>query len=106
MNWLEGVVDRLRSRVVEASQVEVPTQALVDRVEMTVWARCPCGSKTLHPLTLHSTEDCPRCSRTIGIRKVEYFRRGASVLPAMQVSVGYVVTPDTLRLKDALPGIH
>jgi hypothetical protein len=81
------------------------TEKLVDRLDVTVDAYCPCGSTHLHHLTLVSTSECARCSRTLAIRSIQYVRSNFGTIPQAQVSVGYVFTPDSLRRRRTT-GVH
>lgn len=79
---------------------------LIERVELMVEARCPCGSSHTHLLALHSSADCARCGRTFAIRSIEYFRKSPNQLPDMHVTIGYVVTPETLQKARPVGGVH
>jgi hypothetical protein len=78
---------------------------LIDRIDVTVDAYCPCGSTHLHHLSLVSTSECARCSRTLAIRGIVYIRPRFGEMPSARVSVGYVFTPDSLRRRRTT-GVH
>lgn len=88
------------------AQPLVDGDKLIGRIDLTVDAKCPCGSQVSHILTLHSHADCPRCGRTYAIRSIEYFRQSPEQLPNAHVTVGYVVTRAALRKATALGGVH
>lgn len=68
----------------------VVQERLIDRIDLMIEARCPCGAATAHLMALHTTADCPRCSRSFAIRSVEYFRAGPHQLPDMKITLGFV----------------
>jgi hypothetical protein len=71
---------------------------LIHRLDLTVDASCPCGSTIIHHLTLMSTADCPRCGRTLAIRSVQYLRASPAAVPDPQISVGWVMSQESLRV--------
>ena len=97
--WLRNV---LKTKEEDIARVE---PKLVKSVAVLVLARCPCGSQIDHALSLYSSRECPRCGRTIGIRSIHFDRAGIEHLPEAHVSIGFVVTKDTLR-RAKTGGVH
>lgn len=105
MTLLSRLLNRLRPPVDVAESI-ADGEKLIERVDLTIEARCPCGSKIAHLLTLHSHADCPRCGRTFAIRSLQYFRRSPDQLPDMHVTIGFVVTHETLKKARPAGGVH
>lgn len=86
--------------------VSEPRTDLIVRLEVYVEALCPCGSQHLHRLSLNSTALCARCGRTLAVRSLEYFRPHVEAIPDAHVTVGYVVTRETLARQPASSVLH
>jgi hypothetical protein len=93
--------------VVADEAKEVPNgDKLIIHMEVYVEARCPCGSQHIHRLSLTATSECARCGRTLGVRSLEYFRPHVNALPDPVVSVGYVLTADSLARRPTSRTTH
>jgi hypothetical protein len=79
--------------------------SLILAVEVYVEARCACGSPHIHRLSLTATSECRRCSRTLGVRSLEYYRPSVNTVPNPVVSVGYVLTTEALARRPT-SGVH
>lgn len=91
MNLLEHFLTWLRTLDGPTPEPASRPDLIID-VSVLVRAKCPCGSQIEHVLTLYSTSECPRCGLTIGIRKLDFFRRGTAHLPDANISIGYLRT--------------
>jgi hypothetical protein len=81
------------------------SEKLIEQLDVTVIAYCPCGSTRPHRLSLIGTSECLRCSRTLAVRSILYMRSHYGEIPTPQVSVGYVQLAETLRQRETA-GVH
>jgi hypothetical protein len=98
MKWLKAMLGWDRDAV------PASTEHLVERVDVFVVARCPCGSEHEHQLALHSVSLCRRCGQEIAIRSLQYVRQD-SAIPRTSVHVGPVASREALRRR-ATTGVH